>query len=103
MDYFNTTNLTGPDLAKAIGAAKLQTDKVLALFERYGSLSPSMALDLFGVAGQPLPPITSIRRAICVLTDRGNLVKTSVQVKGRYGAMETVWRLADMSAFAQAA
>jgi hypothetical protein len=90
--YFDTTHLQPADLAQAIAAAKHQEGKVLALFDRYGSLSPSMALDLFGIAGQRLPPLTSIRRAITVLTDRGLLVKTDVQVRGRYGALEHTWR-----------
>ena len=39
-------------------------------------------------------PLTSVRRAVTNLTNRGDLVKTDKQVKGPYGRPEYQWRLA---------
>lgn len=88
--YFQTTRLPPEELAKAIAAAADQTERVLAVFRARVALTPSQVHGyLSGNA-----PITSVRRAITVLTDAGALVKTPAQLRGPWGAMEHVWQLA---------
>ncbi len=95
--YFQTTRLSNSELAAAISAAKRQEDTVLALFQKYGSLSPSMAHRIYGMLLAVKPPPTSIRRAITVLTGEGKLTKTDMQVRGPWAHLEHVWRIAQPS------
>ena len=95
--YYNTTRLSGPELAEAITTAKGQDAAVLALFRAYGSLSPSLAWEHYKArapASRVFVPLTSIRRAISTLTKAGLLEKTDIQVPGEYSVPEHVWRLA---------
>lgn len=88
--YFSTTRLPPEELAQAIAAAADQTERVLAVFRARVALTPSQAHGY--MPGNA--PITSIRRAISVLTDAGALVKTDRYLVGPHGAKEHVWALA---------
>ena len=92
--HYNTTRLTGQEYANALCAAEAQEDRVHVLFQHYGALTPSVALQAYLAAYSGIPPLTSIRRAISDLTDQGKLEKTEVQAVGTYGKREHVWRLA---------
>jgi hypothetical protein len=91
MPYYNTTNLSGPDLKKAIDKAKTQDEKVLLIFKNTEKrhLSPSQVWVKF----KNSPPITSIRRSINTLTKKGYLEKLDILVEGFYGRPEHVWRI----------
>lgn len=91
--YFNTTALAGRELEQARKDARTQYDRVRHLFEvmpEGWTASPSKVHRLVGGAA----PITSIRRAITVLTDDGVLKRTDEKVVGPYGKVETTWRRA---------
>lgn len=88
--YFQTTRLNPDELDKAIAAAEDQTHRVLAVFRARVALTPSQAHGYM----PDRAPLTSIRRAITVLTDAGALVKTDRQLTGPYGKPEHVWALA---------
>ena len=92
--HYNTTRLVGQEYANALCAAEAQEDRVHVLFQHYGALTPSVALEAYRVACHRDTPLTSIRRAISDLTDQGKLEKTDVQAVGTYGKREHVWRLA---------
>lgn len=91
--YFNTTGLTGRDLEAARKDARTQYDRVRLLFASMPdgwTASPSKVHRLVGGAA----PITSIRRAMTVLTEDGVLTRTAEKVIGPYGKVETTWRKA---------
>ena len=91
--FFNTNKLTEAALATAKAEAKQQQDRVLAIFStRPGeALGPSAAWKL---GGESTWLLTSVRRAITVLTGLGLLVKLPDTVPGHYGKPEHQWRLA---------
>jgi hypothetical protein len=93
--YFNTTSEKSDTLKKYEEIAGEQERKVLQFFRKYPSqLSPSEVLTLFiDVHGYLNIPLTSIRRAITNLTDRGYLTKTDIKHKGLYGRDEYIWEL----------
>lgn len=89
-DYWNTTSLTGNDLAARRQRAAVQEVEVLRMFRMHGSLGPWQVHDLLGKRW----PITSIRRAINTLTGRKTLVKLDTYRVGNEGAREHVWAIA---------
>lgn len=97
--YFNTTDVSGADLARYQDAALSQEERLLAYFEdafnagQYVKLTPTNALIL--VFSNKVP-ITSIRRALSNMTRDGKLMKDG-QTKGPYGRPETYWRLVERS------
>ena len=86
-EYFNTTNLEGKALSERIKGSAQQGKKILALFVEKKSLTPSEVYEYFNREF----PITSARRAINVLTDKGLLVKTDKKKVGLFGANEHYW------------
>ena len=93
--YFNTVGESGKDLSTYRAKAADQTDRVLAEMIRLGKASPSQVGRSFVSV-----PLTSIRRAMTVLTGRGLLVKTAERVVGVYGRNEHVWAIATSSSAA---
>lgn len=92
--FFNTTALSGDALKEAIQRAGKQDDAVLLLFKNWRKpLSPSQVMTIMQKAGK-MWPLTSIRRSITTLTQKGDLVKsTGKMVKGMYGDPEHVWEI----------
>jgi hypothetical protein len=90
--YHNTTDSGGPDKRRYESKAKSQEEKVLRYFKNTArrGLTPS---EVRRIVFAGIPPITSVRRAITNLTDRGKLIKTDEQKKGPEGRPEYVWRL----------
>lgn len=94
--YFNTTDVSGAELARYQDAALSQEERLLAYFEAGGHyllLTPTNARIL--VFSNKVP-ITSVRRALSNLTRDGKL-RTSGQTKGPYGRPESYWRLVERS------
>lgn len=91
--YYNTTNLTGKALESAKRDARTQQDRIRLLFDTMGdtwTASPSKVHSLVGGKA----PLTSIRRAMTVLTDEGYLTRTETKMTGPFGKAEHVWRRA---------
>lgn len=88
--FYNTTNEPQDRRVVLNHLAEKQEDVIYEFYRMFGKASPSF------VHSNCLKnaPLTSIRRAITNLTSQGKLVKTDVKVKGSYGRMEYVWRLA---------
>ena len=90
--YFNTTNLSGPELRSAQSSAKSQEAEIAEVFRVTGySMTPSQ------VHWRMWPtraPITSIRRAMSNLTLRGVLVKLDAMRMGPLGKKEHYWEYA---------
>ena len=92
MSYYNTTHLSGEELKQAVKSAEKQEAAVLILFQNTDrSYSPSQVMNLMEKAGWNCS-LTSWRRAITNLTDKGVLQKTDEQIKGLYGKPEFKWK-----------
>tara|TARA_R110000803_G_scaffold192272_1_gene255075 strand:- start:1408 stop:1683 length:276 start_codon:yes stop_codon:yes gene_type:complete len=91
MSYYNTTNLTGSELSKAISVAKSQAEKIKTLFRlTQKELTPFDVLAFFSEQ----TPVTSIRRAMTNLTNDGYLVQTENTKVEKYGKINYKWKLA---------
>ena len=89
--YYNTTHLTADQLRAAIESCNRQEIRVRQLYRQYGDMTPSQCHEIYG---DPMTPLTSIRRAISDLTEKGLLHKTGRMSAGRYGKPEHVWTAA---------
>lgn len=90
--FFNTTNEEQPVIGMFREKAEKQNDIILKLLrnERSIGYSPS---DVHGILFDSNTPITSVRRSITVLTNKGNLVKTKHKKESPNGRPEHIWRL----------
>jgi hypothetical protein len=93
--YFDTTHLPEPQLSLAFKAATDQNAVIEMIYLCARSpLSPSQVWQKCPKRnGEPLWPITSIRRGINTLTKEGKLTKLDTQVKGHFGRAEHLWRM----------
>ncbi len=91
--YHNTNSESGETLKSSEHKAIKQEDAVLAYFKRFKdhSCTPD-AVYIYMVKKGHNWPITSIRRAITNLTDKGMLIKTRIQQLGSYGKKCFTWR-----------
>lgn len=90
--YYNTTNLQGEELKGRRFKASAQASTILEFFLR----NPDQLYTPFDVQRENamwITPITSIRRAMTVLTAFGYLEKTEQMKPGRYRAINHMWRL----------
>tara|TARA_R100000306_G_C4281716_1_gene95427 strand:- start:55 stop:363 length:309 start_codon:yes stop_codon:yes gene_type:complete len=94
MSYFNTNSETGSTLAASISNAKNQEEKIVAIFENTNTLllTPTMVHETLVKANFHYP-ITSVRRAITVLTEKRRLIKTDIMEQGAYNKQTHCWRL----------
>lgn len=92
MTYFNTTNQDGDQLRLFTGKAKTQDQMILSWFKRNPNirLRPS---EVLRIVFDDIPPLTSVRRSLTVLTDAGHLVRAD-RVDGPLGRPVHRWRLA---------
>lgn len=95
MTHFNTTNEAGAELGKLEKRANKQEDWIMKLFHKfpYEQFSPSYVHETYVACNHDVP-ITSIRRAMTVLTQKGLLRKTEKKQQGPYGNNEHLWELA---------
>lgn len=89
MSYYNTTSLTGEQLASAVKAAENQDDAVLVMMG-VGTWSPSQVWNYGRSAGRDWL-LTSVRRSISNLEKAKVLKKTGIMVNGPYGRPENTW------------
>ena len=90
--YYNTTNEKEMELETARDNTKKQDNRVFAVFSAHGKaavLSPWTVKEVMNTDA----PITSIRRSINTLTNKGHLTKTTVKIMGPYGRPCFCWRL----------
>jgi hypothetical protein len=90
--YHNTNNEHGAVLQRSEQKAQTQEEIILAFFMRNAGKAYTPE-EVHRAVNLPMVPITSIRRAISNLTNRGHLVKTQEQRTGAYGKMIACWRL----------
>lgn len=96
MSYFNTTNQTGQLLIDFRKQVKAQDLMILGVFSQFPDelWSPSqLYLWLRDCALiNESTPLTSIRRSITNLTNRGLLEKTDQKKTGLFGRPEYLWK-----------
>jgi hypothetical protein len=95
LNYFNTTQLSGSELQGCTTQARKQDELVLDVFMIKGRFTPSECWQYLMNTGRidDHTPLTSIRRSITVLTDKGRLNNTGVKRIGIFGRPENVWKL----------
>lgn len=86
--FYNTTKEVNPQLELFNEKASTQEKKVLSLMNQKKKASPSELLEYFENT-----PITSIRRALTNLSNKGKLIKTDEKKIGIFGRNEYVWEL----------
>jgi|TARA_Y100001963_G_C6665200_1_gene392369 hypothetical protein len=89
MSYYNTTNLKGSTLKNSRKKAKTQEDLILAWFKKH-----KRAYTPCEVRDKVLrdSPLTSVRRAMTNLTEKGYLIKTTLTKMGKYGKFNYCWK-----------
>lgn len=88
--YHNTTNSSGQTLLIFEEKAQTQEEIILEFFNNAKSdYTPDEVMRFLNFENTP---ITSIRRAITNLTNKGKLIKTNVQRMGAYGKPTYSWR-----------
>lgn len=91
MTYFDTTKEK-----EKLGDYRKQSNRqevlIANIFSSHKYLSPSQVARIYNLFHDPVP-LTSIRRAITVLTNKKILYNTGDKVVGIYGRKEYVWGL----------
>jgi hypothetical protein len=90
MSWHNTTNES--NVRELNQHAKNQEDAILNWFKEDSAriATPFQVLEQMNLNC----PITSVRRAMTNLTTRGELRKTGIKVKAKYGKRNYLWTLA---------
>lgn len=96
--YYNTTNEKDEALKQAKLKAGTQGDRVLSIFSDFRRLSASQCWLIYQRRYKSNTPLTSIRRAISNLADRGDLTKMPGKVIGIYGRNEYYYRRSQQDA-----
>ena len=90
MTFYNTIEETGEELAESCAKAFTQEEAIYSLFATtQEELSPSMVHEILELKC----PITSVRRAMSNLTNKGLISKTNQYVEGTYGKREHLWAI----------
>lgn len=89
--FFNTIHLKGQELKEVKESCSRQEERVYGLFVTYGSMTPAECSMIYN-DNYPNTPLTSIRRAITVLTERGKLEKLDEMKEGNFGKRNHKWR-----------
>lgn len=94
--YYNTTKETAKELAVSKAKAYTQEEYIMDIFYERGliKMTPSEVCYIFCEEYKDVP-LTSIRRAINTLTNKGKLVKTDIMREGIYGKPEHCWKLSE--------
>ena len=90
--FYNTTNLSGEELKKAVSVAESQQKAIMLIFENSNKpFTPSAVWGMLQRAGRPWL-LTSTRRAMTDLTAEGKLEMCPEMKEGPYGSREHFWR-----------
>jgi predicted transcriptional regulator len=89
--YYNTNKESGNTLANSTIKAKTQEQIIFNIFTENTNLTASEAWKIYNQKGNT--PLTSIRRAITNLCNKGKLIKTKDTKPGLYGKKEHVYTL----------
>jgi len=88
--YYNTTQLGGEHLRSARAAAAKQ-DAQIATWFRINQNTAATPSTIWSLVFERKVPLTSVRRSMTTLTNRGVLRKMEEQAPGIYGRPEHYW------------
>lgn len=88
--FFNTINLTGEKLKEAKEDCNAQEKNILAIMPFERPMTPFEVLEIYNNKHNEVP-ITSIRRAMTGLTNKGHLQKTKEMKDGKFGKPNYCW------------
>lgn len=91
LNFFNTIELKEPQLSIAQSNCTKQEERILQLMQPGKEYTPFDVLDLYQKYYAPVP-ITSIRRAMTCLTDKGKLQKLPFLKHEQFGKPNHTWR-----------
>jgi hypothetical protein len=88
--YHNTTN---EPLQLQIQFEQISIDQEKEILRFFYAKKQLTASECYQLYGKPEVPLTSIRRAITNLKNKGNLIITNIKKIGFYGRPESVYQL----------
>ncbi len=91
LDFFNTVNLEGSEFSEAKEKALSQEEKIMQIMPYGYAMTPHEVHVLWKVKYKEVP-ITSIRRAMTNLSNKGKLEKTAQKRKGAYQMVNYTWK-----------
>lgn len=94
LDFFNTIHLAGPELVSAKKQTGLQDERVLEIIRKGVKMTPFQVSSEYDKLYNPAP-VTSIRRSMTVLTDRGKLEMCDEMVTEKYGKPNHYWKIVE--------
>jgi hypothetical protein len=92
LSFFNTINPKGEELTQARETLSKQEQRVLQIMRGKESMTPFEVIVTYNRWFKPIP-ITSIRRCMTVLTEKGRLEKLDEMKEGNYGKPNHKWRI----------
>ena len=92
-EFYNTTNESGDQLELFTQKAMNQEDKVMLIFKQHYRLTAYECYQLYLLKYEVNTPLTSIRRSITNLTNKGSLAMANVKKVGGYGRANYVYKL----------
>jgi len=90
--FFNTIHLGGVELITARNKCSKQDERILNILIKHKKLTPFEVMDIYNSL-YPVAPVTSIRRSLTVLTNRGLLKKCDEMKIERLGTKNHFWKL----------
>ena len=91
LEFFNTINLKGFQLDKAIKTVETQNDRVhQILLQTKAKLTPPQVHEIYCEL-YPDCPLTSIRRSLTTLTNNNRIIMLGDMVEGLYGKPNHQW------------
>lgn len=92
LEFFNTIDLKGTELAEATNQAQKQDERVLRIFKLYRKMTPFECWNVYNLFF-PEAPVTSIRRSMTVLTNKGFLEMCDEMKKEILGKPNHYWKI----------
>lgn len=92
ISFFNTIDLTGRQLSEAENQAYKQDDRVLQILKSGDKMTPFEVSEIYNSLYNEAP-VTSIRRSMTVLTDRGLLQMCDEMKVERFGKPNHYWKV----------
>ena len=90
--FYNTTNLEGKELKKALNNAEGQNERIYELLKRLdGYYTPFQIQAQYNRLFKEIP-ITSVRRSLTDLTEVGKCKKSERMRIEKYGSPNHLWR-----------
>ena len=91
LNFFNETGIDSKELDVLNGTAKNQNERIYVIMKQTGKKYTPFQLHTEYSRKYSAIPLTSIRRAMTVLTEQGKLKKLDKQKAERFGKRNFLW------------